>query len=191
MKCENKWYLIHTYSGYEKKVRDDLKNRVKSLDMLDRVFRIFVPEEEVEEEKRGKRVITYRKLFPSYVMVEMKTTLEETENSLNYHVDSEAWYAVRNTNGVTGFVGVGSDPIPMSDEEVERIMKMVKTTVVKASEKLEKLKVGDVVDIIDGDYLGNTGTILEIYKDKEEVMVSTLNEKAKPILKVDQIKSNI
>ena len=76
----------------------------------------------------------------------------------------------------------------MSDEEVERIMKMVKTTVVKASEKLEKLKVGDVVDIIDGDYLGNTGTILEIYKDKEEVMVSTLNEKAKPILKVDQIK---
>ena len=70
MEFVNKWYLIHTYSGYEKKVRDDLKNRVKSLDMLDRVFRIFVPEEEVEEEKRGKKVITYRKLFPSYVMVE-------------------------------------------------------------------------------------------------------------------------
>lgn len=188
MEFVNKWYLIHTYSGYEKKVRDDLKNRVKSLDMLDRVFRIFVPEEEVQEEKKCKKVITYRKLFPSYVMVEMRTNLEQTENSLNYHVDSEAWYAVRNTNGVTGFVGVGSDPIPMSDEEVERIMKLVKTTVIKPSEKLEKLKVGDVVDIIDGDYLGNTGTILEIYKDKEEVMVSTLNDKAKPILKVDQIK---
>ena len=188
MKCENKWYLIHTYSGYEKKSQRRFEKQSEISGYVGQSFRIFVPEEEVEEEKRGKRVITYRKLFPSYVMVEMKTTLEETENSLNYHVDSEAWYAVRNTNGVTGFVGVGSDPIPMSDEEVERIMKMVKTTVVKASEKLEKLKVGDVVDIIDGDYLGNTGTILEIYKDKEEVMVSTLNEKAKPILKVDQIK---
>ncbi|WP_375168626.1 transcription termination/antitermination protein NusG [Sneathia sanguinegens] len=188
MEFVNKWYLIYTYSGYEKKVRDDLKNRVKSLDMLDRVFRIFVPEEEVEEEKRGKKVITYRKLFPSYVMVEMRTNIEETGTALNYHVDSEAWYAVRNTNGVTGFVGVGSDPIPMSDEEVERIMQRVKTTVVMPSEKISKLKIGDIVDIIDGDYLGNVGTILEIYKDKEEVMLSTLNGKAKPILKVEQIK---
>lgn len=76
----------------------------------------------------------------------------------------------------------------MSDEEVERIMQRVKTTVVMPSEKISKLKIGDIVDIIDGDYLGNVGTILEIYKDKEEVMLSTLNGKAKPILKVEQIK---
>lgn len=188
MEFENKWYLIHTYSGYEKKVRDDLKNRVKSLEMEDRVFRIFVPEEEVQEEKRGKLVTTYKKLFPSYVMVEMRTMKEFIDNSLNYRVDSEAWYAVRNTNGVTGFVGVGSDPIPMTDEEVERIMKLVTTTRIQASEKIEKLKIGDTVDIIEGDYLGNTGTILEIYKETSEVKVSTLNDKAKPVLNVNQIK---
>lgn len=188
MEFENKWYLIHTYSGYEKKVRDDLKNRVKSLNMEDRVFRIFVPEEEVQEEKRGKQVISYKKLFPSYVMVEMRTTKEQIEKGLNYRVDSEAWYAVRNTNGVTGFVGVGSDPIPLSDEEVERIMNLVKITRIQASEKIEKLKIGDTVDIIDGDYLGNTGTILEIYKEKSEVKVSTLKDKAKPILNVSQIR---
>lgn len=188
MEFEKRWYLVHTYSGYEKKVRDDLKNRVKSLGIEDRVFRIFVPEIEEQEEKRGKQVITYRKLYPSYVMVEMRTTKEFFEKSLNYRVDSEAWYAVRNTNGVTGFVGVGSDPIPMTDEEVERTMDLVKNTTIKPSEKLEKLKIGDIVDIIDGEYLGNTGTVLEIYKETSEIKVSTLKDMAKPILKISQIK---
>ena len=116
---EKKWYIIHTYSGYEKKVATDLEKRIESLNLTDRVFRILVPEEEVLEEKRGKMVKVPRKLFPSYVMVEMLSVKEENELGLGYRVDSEAWYVIRNTNGVTGFVGVGSDPIPLSDQEGE------------------------------------------------------------------------
>ena len=117
-----KWYIIHTYSGYEKKVTTDLEKRIESLNLTDRVFRILVPEEEVLEEKRGKMVKVPRKLFPSYVMVEMLSVKEENELGLGYRVDSEAWYVIRNTNGVTGFVGVGSDPIPLSDREAEDLL---------------------------------------------------------------------
>ena len=122
---EKKWYIIHTYSGYEKKVATDLEKRIESLNLTDRVFRILVPEEEVLEEKRGKMVKVPRKLFPSYVMVEMLSVKEENELGLGYRVDSEAWYVIRNTNGVTGFVGVGSDPIPLSDREAEDLLSKI------------------------------------------------------------------
>ena len=122
---EKKWYIIHTYSGYEKKVATDLEKRIETLNLTDRVFRILVPEEEVLEEKRGKMVKVPRKLFPSYVMIEMLSVREENELGLGYRVDSEAWYVIRNTNGVTGFVGVGSDPIPLSDEEAENLLAKV------------------------------------------------------------------
>ena len=119
---EKKLYIIHTYSGYEKKVAADLEKRIESLDLTDRVFRILVPEEEVLEEKRGKQVKVSRKLFPSYVMIEMLSVKEENELGLGYRVDSDAWYVIRNTNGVTGFVGIGSDPIPLSDEEASDLL---------------------------------------------------------------------
>ena len=122
---EKKWYIIHTYSGYEKKVATDLEKRIESLDLTDRVFRILVPEEEVLEEKRGKMVKVPRKLFPSYVMVEMLSVREENELGLGYRVDSEAWYIIRNTNGVTGFVGIGSDPIPLSDDEAANLLSKI------------------------------------------------------------------
>ena len=108
---EKKWYIIHTYSGYEKKVATDLEKRIESLNLTDRVFRILVPEEEVLEEKRGKMVKVPRKLFPSYVMIEMLSVREENELGLGYRVDSDAWYVIRNTNGVTGFVGVGASDL--------------------------------------------------------------------------------
>ena len=91
---EKKWYIIHTYSGYEKKVAADLEKRIESLDLTDRVFRILVPEEEVLEEKRGKMVKVPRKLFPSYVMIEMLSVREENELGLGYRVDSDAWYVI-------------------------------------------------------------------------------------------------
>ena len=124
-KYEKKWYIIHTYSGYEKKVATDLEKRVASLNLTDRVFRILVPEEEVMEEKRGKMVKVPRKLFPSYVMVEMLSVREENELGLGYRVDSEAGYVTRNTNGVTGIVGIGSDPIPLADEEADNLLSMI------------------------------------------------------------------
>lgn len=173
-KVEKRWFLIHTYSGYEKKVKLDLEKRVESLGLGDRVFRIIVPEEEVEEEKRGKLVKVLRKIYPSYVMVEMNCEEEIVEgNGLIYRVDSEAWYIIRNTNGVTGFLGVGSDQIPMTNEEVERVFKLM------SNEKLEiniNFNVGDSVLIKEGAFEGEYGKVLEIDRKtgNVKVEVSTL-----------------
>lgn len=165
---KKKWYLIHTYSGYEKKVKTDLEKRVESLGLKDRVFRILVPEEEIKEEKRGKQVTVFRKLFPSYVMIEMRSTEEIVENGLNYRVDSEAWYIIRNTNGVTGFVGVGSDPIPMSDEEVERIMKLIN---IKSNVSENDLKIGDNVIVTDGVFKDVHAKVIETNKDVSKIKI--------------------
>ena len=170
----NRWYLIHTYSGYERKVRDDLTKRIISEGLNDKVFRILVPEEEVEEIKIKKRTgeeikeKVLRKIFPSYVMVEMRTTREQYDDSVNYKVDSKAWYIIRNTNGVMGFVGVGSDPLPMSDKEVEDIFSKMK----KSDESNDEVdyKVGDYVSDEDG----NGGTVVSIDLIKKEVNVETL-----------------
>ena len=170
---EKKWYIIHTYSGYEKKVAADLEKRIESLDLTDRVFRILVPEEEVLEEKRGKMVKVPRKLFPSYVMIEMRSVREENELGLGYRVDSDAWYVIRNTNGVTGFVGVGSDPIPLSDEEDSDLLAKVGMDV--DGENAPRIgidfKVGEVVAIRGGSFDGQQGEISEIDYEHGKVKV--------------------
>ena len=170
---EKKWYIIHTYSGYEKKVAADLEKRIESLDLTDRVFRILVPEEEVLEEKRGKMVTVPRKLFPSYVMIEMRSVREENELGLGYRVDSDAWYVIRNTNGVTGFVGVGSDPIPLSDEEASDLLAKVGMDV--DGENAPRIgidfKVGEVVAIRGGSFDGQQGEISEIDYEHGKVKV--------------------
>ena len=169
---EKKWYIIHTYSGYEKKVAADLEKRIASLDLTDRVFRILVPEEEVLEE-RGKMVKVPRKLFPSYVMIEMRSVREENELGLGYRVDSDAWYVIRNTNGVTGFVGVGSDPIPLSDEEASDLLAKVGMDV--DGENAPRIgidfKVGEVVAIRGGSFDGQQGEISEIDYEHGKVKV--------------------
>ena len=164
---EKKWYIIHTYSGYEKKVATDLEKRIESLDLTDRVFRILVPEEEVLEEKRGKMVKVSRKLFPSYVLIEMLSVKEENELGLGYRVDSDAWYVIRNTNGVTGFVGVGSDPIPLSDEEAQELLAKVGIdingdTVEKGPRYNIDFKVGEKVIIKKDSFLDQEGEISAI-----------------------------
>ena len=164
---EKKWYIIHTYSGYEKKVATDLEKRIESLNLTDRVFRILVPEEEVLEEKRGKMVKVSRKLFPSYVMIEMLSVKEENELGLGYRVDSDAWYVIRNTNGVTGFVGVGSDPIPLSDEEAQELLAKVGIningdTVEKEPRYNIDFKVGEKVIIKKDSFLDQEGEISAI-----------------------------
>ena len=170
---EKKWYIIHTYSGYEKKVAADLEKRIESLDLTDRVFRILVPEEEVLEEKRGKMVKVPRKLFPSYVMIEMRSVREENELGLGYRVDSDAWYVIRNTNGVTGFVGVGSDPIPLSDEEASDLLAKVGMDV--DGENAPRIdidfKVGEVVTVRGGSFDGQQGEISEIDYEHGKVKV--------------------
>lgn len=169
---EKKWYIIHTYSGYEKKVATDLEKRIESLNLTDKVFRILVPEEEVLEEKRGKMVKVPRKLFPSYVMIEMLSVREENELGLGYRVDSDAWYVIRNTNGVTGFVGVGSDPIPLSDEEASDLLAKIG---VEANENENRFnidfKIGERVVVKKDSFYDQTGEISDIDYEHGRVTV--------------------
>ena len=169
---EKKWYIIHTYSGYEKKVATDLEKRIETLNLTDRVFRILVHEEEVLEEKRGKIVKVPRKLFPSYVMIEMLSVREENELGLGYRVDSDAWYVIRNTNWVTGFVGIGSDPIPLSDEEASNLLSKIG---VEANENENRFniefKVGERVVVKKDSFYDQTGEISSIDYEHGRVTV--------------------
>ena len=175
VKHEKKWYIIHTYSGYEKKVATDLEKRIESLNLTDRVFRILVPEEEVLEEKRGKMVKVPRKLFPSYVMVEMLSVKEENDLGLGYRVDSEAWYVIRNTNGVTGFVGVGSDPIPLSDEEASNLLSKIGINGFENENKFNiDVEIGEKVIVKKDSFLDQEGEVAEI--DYEHGRVKVLLE---------------
>ncbi|MBQ4552653.1 MAG: transcription termination/antitermination factor NusG [Clostridia bacterium] len=142
-KATPQWYVVHTYSGYENKVKDNLEKTVENNGMQDVIFDVVVPTEEVAEFRNGKRVVTTRKTFPGYVLVNMIIT-------------SESWYVVRNTRGVTGFVGPESKPVALSPEEVESML---------SSQSLEakySIAVGEDVRILSGPLENFTGTVEEI-----------------------------
>lgn len=174
-----KWFMIHTYSGYEKKVKTDLEQKIETLGMGDIVTKILVPEEETIEEVRGKKKTVARKIFPGYVMLEMVATREESNEGINFRVDSDAWYVVRNTNGVTGFVGVGSDPIPMEDEEVKNIFEVIGLDLTEEEKELKELKevikinfaVGDYVKVLKGGFADQEGKVAEIDMEHKKAKV--------------------
>ncbi|MDP0488985.1 MAG: transcription termination/antitermination protein NusG [Fusobacterium sp. JB019] len=173
---EKKWFMIHTYSGYEKKVKTDLEQKIEALSMDEIVTDILVPEEQSVELRRGKKKIISRKLFPGYVMLNMYTTREESEEGINYKVDSDAWYIIRNTNGVTGFVGVGSDPIPMEDEEVENIFRVIGYSLENSENEDSELvavdfELGDYVVLLDGGFINQKGKVAEINLENKKVKV--------------------
>lgn len=169
---EKKWYIIHTYSGYEKKVMTDLEKRIESLKLSDRVFNIIVPEEESVELRRGKKKTVFRKLFPGYVMIEMLVEKEETVDGIGYRVDSDAWYVIRNTNGVTGFVGVGSEPSPMEDSEVEGLFKKIGRKSDLEEEKIELgFEIGDFVKITEGGFVDEEGKVSNIDFEHKRVKI--------------------
>lgn len=171
-----KWFMIHTYSGYEKKVKTDLEQKIETLGMGDIVTRILVPEEETIEEVRGKKKTVARKVFPGYVMLEMVATREESNEGINFRVDSDAWYVVRNTNGVTGFVGVGSDPIPMEDEEVKNIFDVIGLDLSEDEKELKEVikinfAVGDYVKVLKGGFADQEGKVAEIDMEHKKAKV--------------------
>lgn len=172
MSIENvrKWFMIHTYSGYEKKVKTDLEQKVETLGLGEIVSNILVPEEENIEIVRGKKKSVFRKLFPGYVMLEMEATREENENGINFKVDPDVWYIIRNTNGVTGFVGVGSDPIPMEEHEVRNIFNIIGIKVPKENIQVDFVK-GDYVKILNGAFGGQEGEVAEIDLEHRKVKV--------------------
>ena len=176
-----KWFMIHTYSGYEKKVKTDLEQKIETLGMGDIVTKILVPEEETIEEVRGKKKTVARKIFPGYVMLEMVATREESNEGINFRVDSDAWYVVRNTNGVTGFVGVGSDPIPMEDDEVKNIFDVIGLDLTEEEKEAKEVirinfAVGDYVKVLKGGFADQEGKVAEIDMEhkKAKVMIEML-----------------
>lgn len=168
------WYAIHTYSGYEEKVAESIQQRVESVDMADKIFGVMVPKEKQIEIKNGKRKIVEKKIFQGYVLVEMKMT-------------EDAWYIIRNTPGVTGFVGSGTEPTPVSDQEISKIKKRMG---VEDPKHQIDYKVGEVVSITDGPFKGFDGAISEIdtAKGKIRVLVSMFGRETPVELDALQVK---
>lgn len=159
MDMEKNWYVVHTYSGYENKVKENLEARVETMGMQDKIFRVIVPEEEETDFKDGKKKTVMRKTFPGYVLVEVIMT-------------DDSWYVVRNTPGVTGFIGSsggGAKPTPLLDEEVEFILKQMGVT-----DRLAELdmEIGEVVQVLEGPFAEFQGKIEEIDETKQKVKVA-------------------
>lgn len=170
------WYVVHCYSGYENKVKKNLEHRAESMGMTTHILEVIVPTEEQVELKDGQRRVVERRIYPGYVLVQMI-------------LDEESWYVVRNTPGVTGFVGIGNKPTPLRQEEVDRIMRRM-----EAEEPVTqvKVKVGDKVRIVEGSFTDFNGTVEEVYPDKGKarVLVSFFNRETPievDLLQIDRL----
>lgn len=155
---EKLWYVLHTYSGYENKVKANLESRIQSMGMEEYIYRVVVPEEEVVEVKNGKEKVVMDKTFPGYVLIEMI-------------MSDEAWFVVRNTPGVTGFIGshgAGSKPTPLLPEEVEAVLHQMG---ISLRQHQGDFAVGEFVVILDGSFNGMTGKIDAIDTEKEKLKV--------------------
>jgi transcriptional antiterminator NusG len=150
-----RWYVIHTYSGYENKVKTNLEHRIQSMDMGDKIFQVLVPTEEEIEIKNGKRHPVERKIFPGYVLVEMV-------------MGDDSWYVVRNTPGVTSFVGSGNKPTELNDTEVRQILRQIKLDAPKYKVAFTK---GEAVRVTDGPFTDLHGVVDEVNPERNKVKV--------------------
>jgi transcriptional antiterminator NusG len=150
-----RWFVIHTYSGYENKVKANLEHRIQSMDMGDKIYQVLVPTEEEIEIKNGKRQAVERKVFPGYVLVEMK-------------MSDDSWYVVRNTPGVTSFVGSGNKPTPLTDPEVKQILRQIKMDAPKYKVAFTK---GEAVRVVDGPFTDLHGVVDEVNPERNKVKV--------------------
>lgn len=150
-----RWYVLHTYSGYEENVARNLKQRIESMDMEDKIFNVLIPTENKIRIKNGKRKVVTEKIFPGYVLVEMIVT-------------DDSWYVVRNTPNVTGFVGSGTTPTPISDEEVKQLMQRM--GVAEPKYKID-VQVSSPVRIIDGPFKDFEGKVSELDEARGKVKV--------------------
>lgn len=168
------WYVIHTYSGYEGAVERNLRQRIDSLNMSDKIFNVVVPTEKKIRVKGGKRVTEEEKVYPGYVLVEMI-------------VDDESWFVVRNTPRVTGFVGSGTQPVPLTEAEYNELMKQMTNDAPKHSVDLET---GDIVTIADGPFKDMEGKVGEVddASGKVKVMVSMFGRETPVELDFLQVK---
>jgi transcriptional antiterminator NusG len=155
---ERRWYIIQTYSGYENKVKANLEQRIATMGMEDKIYNVLVPVEERVYVKEGKTKRMRRKVFPSYVLVEMI-------------LEDQSWFVVRHTPGVTGFVGAGNHPIPLSEREIQEIMAKIGKDTTKPKIEID-LKPGDTVRVKEGPFEGQVGPVVEVLTDKGKVKFS-------------------
>jgi transcriptional antiterminator NusG len=176
MKDDGKnWYVVHTYSGYEQRTKANLEHRIESMDVKDKISQVVVPTEDEVEIKGGQKRTVARKILPGYMLVQMK-------------MDEESWYVVRNTPGVTGFVAAGNRPVPLEEEEVEKILNRMKTAVPRIRIGFSK---GENVRIVDGPFAEFIGTVDEINleKGKARLMVSFFGRETPIELDLSQVQS--
>ena len=155
-----RWYVVHTQSGYEKKVKQNLASRVRSMGVEERIFEVVIPMEDVIEFKGGKKVVVQKKMFPGYLLVRCE-------------LDDDSWYVIRNTPGVTGFVGSGARPVPLSRREVEEILGMPTDEQVAARKGKPRLEYdnGETVRVREGPFADFSGEIIEINEDQLKLKV--------------------
>ena len=166
--AEKQWYIVHTYSGFEGKVKDSLRQRAEAMGMTEVIDEILVPTEEVVEIRDGKKKRTTRKFFPGYVLVKMT-------------MSDDAWHVVRNTPKVTGFVGTGPKPVPLTESEVARIVNQVSVAAEKPKPVLA-FRVGDTVRIVDGPFSNFSGDVEEVNEDRSTLKVMvTIFGRATPV----------
>ncbi len=172
-----KWYVVHTYSGHENKVKIALEKTIKANGLEDKITRVVVPTENVTEMRNGKRTVTTRKFFPSYILVEMELT-------------DETLHVINNTPGVSRIIGVGRRPTPLRDEEVERVLEAIDTGKAKPTPEIP-FKVGEHVRVVDGPFTDFTGVVDEINPErgKLKVMVSIFGRPTPVELDFLQVKS--
>jgi len=152
------WYIVHTYSGFEKKVKESLESRVAAFGLQDKIGRLMIPTEDVVEVRGGKKIVSPRMLFPGYVLVEMD-------------MDDYTWHVVRSTPKVTGFVGSGQTPSPLSEEQIEEILHRVTTATDKPKPKLV-FERNEQVRIVDGPFATFTGVVEEVNSDRSTLKIS-------------------
>ncbi|NLJ72792.1 MAG: transcription termination/antitermination protein NusG [Syntrophomonadaceae bacterium] len=151
------WYVVHTYSGYENKIKVDLTKRVESMNMQDKIFDILIPEEQEVEFKGGKRKVVTKRVFPGYVIV-------------NMIMDEDSWYVVRHTPGVTGFVGSGTKPLPLQPEEVKKILKQM--GLAESKPTLIDVAVGENIRVRTGPFANFEGVVKELLSDRGKIRVN-------------------
>ncbi len=157
-KYRGEWYVVHTYSGYENKIKVDLTKRVESMGMQDKIFDVIIPEEEEVEYKGGKRHVTTKRVFPGYVIV-------------NMIMDEDSWYVVRHTPGVTGFVGSGTKPIPLQMDEVKKILQQM-GLIDGPKPKTMDVEIGESIRVRTGPFANFEGIVIELLPDRGKLRVN-------------------
>jgi transcriptional antiterminator NusG len=156
-RLQGDWYVVHTYSGYENKIKVDLSKRVESMNMQDKIFEVIIPEEQEVEYKNGKRKVTNKRIFPGYVIV-------------NMIMDDDSWYVVRHTPGVTGFVGSGSKPIPLHQEEIDKIRRQM--GLMEKKTMIIDIEIGESIRVKTGPFANFEGVVRELLPEKGKIRVN-------------------